>query len=207
MRSIVLFAYLACCLASVATAGQFNPLLSVGDPAPAWKDLVGVDDQKHALEDLMERQAVVVAFTCNSCPYAVDVEDRLIALARKFESQGVAVVAINVNKVAEDDFPAMKAKAQTKAFPFAYLYDPTQQIAKDFGAGNTPEFFVLDRERKIAYMGSLDDSPDGKNVTKTFVQDALSALIAGEQPKVQETVPIGCRIRFERERRTRRVNK
>lgn len=184
--------------------GEYNTTVDIGDKAPSWVDLPGTDGAKHSSKDIADKKAVVVVFTCNSCPYAVDVEDRLIALHKAFASRGVAIVAVNVNKVEEDLLPAMKEKAEEKKFPFIYLFDESQQIAKAFGAKYTPEFFVLDADRKIAYMGSLDDSPEGQKVSETYVADALEAVLEGKELKKTETVPIGCRIRFERTRRTRK---
>ena len=166
---------------------------------------MGVDGQKHSFSELQDKSTVVVVFTCNSCPYAVDLEDRLIELSKKLQDKNAAIVAINVNRIDDDALPAMKSKAESKSFPFVYLYDPTQKIARQFGAGYTPECFVLDGQHKIAYMGSFDDSPDGRNVQKSYVHDAIGAVLAGRPPAVNETVPIGCRIRYERERRTRRA--
>lgn len=186
------------------SAGEYNRVLSIGDAAPAWKELIGVDDKQHSLSDLKDKAAVIVAFTCNSCPYAVDAEDRLIALHEKYSDQGVAVVAINVNKEPEDLLPEMKAKTDAKGFQFDYLFDESQQIARDYGAMYTPEFFVLDQQRRITYMGSLDDSPDGRNVTERYLEAALKATLAGEKVEVAETIPIGCRVRYERTRRSRR---
>lgn len=189
-------------LATVATAlgGQFNQVLSVGDTAPAWSDLEGVDGQRHSYDDVATTTFVVVVFTCNSCPYAVDVEDRLIALSLKAKELGGALVAINVNTIEADAMPAMQEKAQEKTFDFPYLYDPTQAIAKAFGAKTTPEFYVLGPNRKLAYMGSLDDSPDGKSVTKKYVESAIDAVLARKTTEVIETVPIGCRIRLAKTR-------
>lgn len=184
-------------------AGEFNTTVNIGDTAPDWNDLPGTDDKPHSLDDLKDKKVVVVAFTCSSCPYAIDAEDRLIALQEKFADENVAVIAINVNKVEEDLMPAMKQRAEEKKFNFPYLFDESQQIAKAFGAKYTPEFFVLDKNRKIVYMGSLDDSPDGKNVSEPHVIRAIEAALAGEKPAVTETVPIGCRIRFERNLRNR----
>ena len=188
-------------------AGKYNSTLSLGDSAPAWKDLPGVDGEKHSLSDLGASKAIVVVFTCNSCPYAVDVEDRLLALHKKFSPKGVALVAINVNKVEADLLPAMKEKARDKAFQFPYLFDETQKIAKDFGAKRTPEFFVLDQDRKVVYMGAVDDSPEGKKITKRYVEAALEATLAGHKVELAETIPVGCAVRFERARRSRRVRK
>ena len=183
-----------------ATAGEYNAVLEIGDPAPRWKDLPGVDGQTHNWADMAAARCVVVAFTCNSCPYARDVEDRLIELAREFPAQAVKLVAINVNLIEDDLLPAMKARAAEKGFPFPYLHDPTQQIAKDYGAIRTPEFFVLSGDGKVAYMGALDDSPDGKAVTQRYVADAVRAVLSGDTPQVAETLPIGCRIRYSRKR-------
>ncbi len=188
-------------------AGQYNQVLSIGDAAPAWSDLVGVDDQKHSLANLSDSKVVVVVFTCNTCPYAVDVEDRLLALHEKYADQGVALVAINVNKVEDDLLPAMKDKAKEKGFQFSYLFDESQKIAKEYGAIYTPEFFVIDQQRKVLYMGAMDDSPDGKQVTNAYVQKAIDAALAGEKPEVAETPPIGCQVRYERVRRTKKAPK
>lgn len=188
---------------SVMHAGEYNPVLNIGDPAPAWKDLPGVDGQTHSLADLKQSQAVVLVFTCNSCPYAVDYEERIIALTKQFASRDVAVVAVNVNKVPEDSLDEMKARAKSQGFNFSYLFDDSQQIARDYGATYTPEFFVLDQQRKIAYMGALDDSPAADKVQEQYVAKALTALLDGKQPKITETVAIGCRIRLERKRRGR----
>ena len=98
----------------------------------------------------------------------------------------------------------MQKRAKEKGFKFPYLYDPTQQIARDYGATYTPEFFVLDQQRKVVYMGALDDSTDASKVKQHHVLAAIQAIQSGKTPELQETVAIGCRIRFERQRRTRR---
>jgi peroxiredoxin len=196
----------ACCGLQSSNAGTYNQVLSLGDPAPTFEELPGVDEKSYSMDQWSDKKAIVVVFTCNSCPYAVDAEDRVIALHHKYADQGVAVVAINVNKVDEDRLPAMKEKAESKGFPFPYLFDETQKIARDFGAMATPECYVLDAERKVRYMGSIDDSPDGKQVTKKYLEDAIDAVLAGRKPEVGETVPIGCRVRYERTRASRREN-
>ncbi len=193
-------AMLSFALIQCATAGQFNLVLSVGDQAPAWSGLEGVDKETHDSGQVASAKCVVIAFTCNSCPYAVDVEDRLIALSKKLTKVGGALVAINVNTIDEDSIEAMRQRADEKGFDFDYLYDPSQKIAKAFGAKTTPEFFVLGQDRKIVYMGALDDSPDGKAVNHRYVDAAIDAVLGGKTVEVNETVPIGCRIRFARTR-------
>ncbi|MDG2358075.1 MAG: thioredoxin family protein [Planctomycetaceae bacterium] len=187
-------------------AGEYNPVLNIGDKAPAWKELPGVDGKQHSLSDLKERDVVVLAFICNSCPYAVDYENRLIAFSKKHSGKDsrVSIVAVNVNKVEEDLPPKMKEKADAKGFNFPYLFDKDQKIANDYGAGFTPEFFVLNKNRKVVYMGAMDDSPNADKVKRCYVEEAVTAALVGKQPEVKETVPIGCRIRIERTRRRRK---
>jgi peroxiredoxin len=186
-----------------AGAGEFNPVLSLGDQAPAWTSLPGVDGQSHSLVDLKDNEVVVVVFTCNSCPYAVDHEARLIELQRKFGERKVALIAINVNKVEADRLDAMKDRATERGFTFPYLYDESQQIAKDYGATYTPEFFVLNRNRQVIYMGSMDDSPNGTTVEKRYVELAVNAALDGNRPEVGETIAVGCAVRYELDRRKR----
>lgn len=189
----------------VLFAGEYNPVLDIGDEAPDWKKLPGVDGKELGLADLKKADVVVLVFTCNSCPYAVDYEERIVEFVEEHcgKDSGVRLVAVNVNKVEEDLPEAMKKRAEEQKFNFPYLFDETQKIAKDYGAGATPEFFVLNRERKIVYMGAMDDSPDATKVKRRWVEEAVAATLKGKAPEVKETVPIGCRIRFERRRRTR----
>lgn len=184
-------------------AGEFNEVLSIGDPAPAWVDLPGTDGRRHSLSDLQDKEVVVFIVTCVSCPTAVDYEDRIQALAQRYAGpqSKVAVVAVCVNRVEEDRLPALTRRAKEKRFVFPYLYDESQQIARQYGALFTPECFVLDRERKIAYMGAFDDSTDSTGVKERYVENAVEALLKGEKPAVTETIARGCRVRYARERR------
>ena len=189
--------------AGQSVAGQYNAVLDTGDTMPGWTDLPGVDGQNHSSETLADRAVVVVVFTCNSCPYARDLETRLKSFQRSYDRRGVTVVAINVNTIDEDSLPAMKRRAKEKKFSYPYLFDESQQIAKDFGAKFTPQCFVFDADQKLVYQGSFDDSPDGKQVGQTYVADAVEAAMKQVSPQVKETVPIGCKIRYQRERRRR----
>jgi peroxiredoxin len=207
MMKLIVAVFLTLALVSnSAWADEYvNLVLKIGDAAPTWKDLPGVDGKQHSSKSLAQKKVLVVTFMCNSCPYAVDYEDRLIAFAKKYSAKEseVAVVAVNVNKVTEDSLPAMKKKAKEKRFPFAYLFDESQKIARDFGAGTTPEFFVLNEDRKLVYMGAMDDHPQAKKATRNYVQEAVDAALSGKKPSVEKALPIGCRIRFERRRRKR----
>jgi peroxiredoxin len=191
------------CVSASALAGKYNQKLNIGDAPPAWSKLTGTDGQQHSLADLADKQVVVVCFTCNTCPYAVDHEDRLIALAKKFAAEGnkCALIAINANKVPGDLLPAMQERAKTKSFNFPYLHDETQEVAKSFGATFTPEFVVLNKDRKVVYLGALDDSPDGKQITKRYVEDAVAATLAGKAPGIAETPAVGCAVRYAKTRK------
>ena len=187
----------------VVQAGEYNEKLNIGDAAPAWESLPGADGKPHSLAELNDKDVVVLAFTCLSCPTAVDYEDRLEALSKKFggASGKVGVVAVCVNKVAADRLDKITEKAKQKGFTFQYLHDESQKIANDYGAIFTPEFYVLNKDRKIVYMGAFDDATDVANVKKHFVEDAIEAALSGSKPLVKETIARGCRVRYVRERK------
>ncbi len=194
---------LAVLIPAVAWAGKYNTVLNIGDAAPAWKDLPGIDGKQHSLVDLKDKEVVVVVFTCNSCPYAVDVEERLMGLHKQLQSSGKgALVAVCSNVFKDDTLEEITARAKEQKFGFTYLHDDEKSsLANAFGARRTPEFFVLDKDRKVVYMGAIDDSPDGKSVKHQYVSDAIAAALAGKTPEVAETPPVGCLIRFAKARR------
>lgn len=169
--------------------------LKVGDAAPAWQDLPGVDGKRHSLEDYKEAKAIVVIFTCESCPVAKSYEDRLEKLATDFSQRGIAFVAINPNKDA--DIENMKTWAKARKLPYDYLRDASQRVAKRFGALRTPEVFLLDRHRKIAYLGAIDDdvSVSGKP-KKHYLRTAISAVLLDQEPPQTSTRAFGCAIRW-----------
>lgn len=206
LRTIACLMLTFCIVANDNTfllAGQFNATRSVGDQVEGWSKLPGTDGKEHSLADLKAYDVVIVVFTCNSCPYAVDYEDRINALARKFAEAktNAVVVAINSNKIDADLLPAMKKRAEDKAFQFSYLFDESQQVAKQFGAVRTPEFFVLDKERRIAYMGAFDDNTKADAVTQKYLESAVDAMLASKPIEIKETAPVGCLIRFDRKRK------
>ncbi len=189
-------------------AGEYNQVMSIGDAAPNFENLPGTDGKQHSLADYRSARVVVLVFTCNSCPYAVDYEQRLADLIQHFSEKqsadqktpDVAVVAVNCNLVAADSLEEMKKRAREQKFSYPYLFDESQQIGRDYGALRTPEFFVLDQERRIAYMGAFDDSPDASKVSREHLRLAVEALLAGKTIEKAETPPIGCLIRYKRQR-------
>ncbi|MFO0848125.1 MAG: thioredoxin family protein [Gemmataceae bacterium] len=199
-RSLLATAFLTLATSLSATAGKFNKVLSPGDPAPAWAGLDGTDGKKHALADLADRDVVVVVFTCNTCPIATDYESRIIAFAAKHAGPGakVAVVAINPNAGKDESLPEMQKRAAKKKFPFPYLADPTQQVAKRYGATYTPEFFVLNKERKVVYLGAMDDKSPPASATVNHLEAAVAATLKRETPATAETLARGCMVKWKR---------
>lgn len=183
--------------ASSLSAAKFNKVLDIGKPAPVWSELHGVDGKRHSLGDLKEAKLVVVVFACNHCPVVKTYERRLIRFVDDYRDKGVEFVAISVSRQASDQLPQMKTRASDSGFNFPYLIDPSQKIAKNYGATHTPHVFVLDPQRRIAYMGKIDDHLDESKVTERFLRDAVDALLAGKSPDVAETRQVGCDIEYE----------
>jgi peroxiredoxin len=171
--------------------------VKIGDKAPTWEGLAGTDDKQHSLKDLEKSKAVAIVFTCNTCPVAVAYEDRLTKLASDYKDKGVSVVAICVNKDERNNLDAMKQRAEQKGLTYHYLTDPSQESARAYGATCTPHVFLLDKERKIAYAGAIDDNMNVDEVKQHSLQDAIDAVLDGKAPTVAETKQFGCGIRYE----------
>lgn len=175
----------------------------VGDIATDFS-LMNIDDQMVSLANFPDAKGFIVIFTCNHCPYAVAYEDRIIALDAKYKEQGYPVIAIQPNDpvlMPDDGFEEMKVRAEEKEFTFPYLMDEGQEIYPQYGATKTPHVYVLektDEGNRVAYIGAIDDNhEEPENVTQRYVEDAVDALLNGEQPTVTETVAIGCSIKAE----------
>ena len=139
--------------------------LAIGDEAIPFV-LTGVDDEAHSLSDYEEKEAIAVIFTCNHCPYARAWEDRIVSIQDDYSAQGVQVLAINANdadKYPDDGFSKMQQRAEEKNFSFPYLQDESQELAAAYGAERTPEVFLFDSARKLAYYGAVDDNYDDPN--------------------------------------------
>jgi peroxiredoxin len=184
-------------MASAAHAGKFNPAVDIGDSPPAWHNLPGTDGRTHSLADYADKKFVVLVFTCNHCPCALANEDRIKALQDDYAARGVQVVAINIGLDDDDSLQAMQQRARQRQFNFPYLRDESQQTGRHFGAMVTPHVFVLDAQRRIVYMGAIDDSPrEPALVKKHYLREALDALLAGGRPRVAETRMFGCAIQY-----------
>lgn len=178
--------------------------LSVGDMAPGFS-LKNVDDAMVSLADVLSTDNVngaIVTFTCNTCPYAVMYEDRLIDLHNNYASQGWPVIAINPNDPdvkPGDSFNSMKERSTAKEFPFAYLFDEGQKVYPEYGATKTPHVFLVDKSQKVRYIGAIDNNPqDADAVTEKYLEDAIAAIGAGNDPDPNFTKAIGCSIKVKK---------
>jgi peroxiredoxin len=172
----------------------------IGMSAPHFS-LPGVDGSTHSLNDFADAPALLVMFICNHCPFVKHIRSELARLGKDYGQRGVAIVAINSNDVSKypDDSPAkMREEARAAGYTFPYLFDESQDVAKAYGAACTPDFFVFDEDRRLAYRGQLDDSRPGNGVpvTGADLRAALDAVLAGEQPAEEQKPSIGCNIKW-----------
>lgn len=174
-------------------------MLALGTPAPDFS-LPDPAGRMHALADFAGAKSLLVAFICNHCPYVKHIVDALVQFARDYQPRGVAMVAINPNDASRyaDDSPANMAKlAASKGFVFPYLYDSSQAVAKAYQAVCTPDLFLFDQARRLAYRGQFDDSRPGNRqaVTGADLRAAADAVLDGRATK--EQVPsVGCSIKW-----------
>lgn len=173
----------------------------LGDAAEDFS-LKSVNGKMVSMKDYKDAKGFIVIFTCNHCPYAVAYEDRIIALDKKYSRLGYPVIAINPNnpeKQKEDSYELMKVRAKEKKFTFPYLFDEGQKIYPKFGATKTPHVYVIQKTKDsnvIQYIGAIDDNyEDEKAVKQTYVQDAVDALLKGQEVPIRQTKAIGCTIK------------
>ena len=177
-----------------------STMLELGTAAPDFS-LANTEGDSVSLADFADARALLVIFMCNHCPFVIHVADELAKLAGQYQQRGVAVVGINANDVANhpDDAPdKMKQEKAQRGYTFDYLYDETQQVAQAYRAACTPDFFVFDSDRKLAYRGQLDDSrPDsGIPVTGADLRGALDAVLAGQPVPADQKPSMGCNIKW-----------
>ena len=152
-------------------------------------------------DDFADAPAMVVVFMCNHCPYVKHVAAGLAELGRDLAAQGVAMVGISSNdaqRYPSDGPDAMAAEAHARGYEFPYLFDETQEVAKAYAAACTPDFYVFDEDRKLAYRGQMDESRpgNGKPVTGADVRAAVAALLAGRAVSSDQKPSIGCNIKW-----------
>ena len=191
--------FLLAVLIAVTVSAQSG--YQVGDKASDF-NLMGIDDEMHSLAGMEEAKGYIVTFTCNTCPYAVMYEDRLIGLQNEFGPKGYQVVAINPNDPdvkPGDSFESMKVRADEKKFNFPYLFDEGQKVYPKYGATKTPHVFLLDKELTVKYIGAIDDNArDAEAVEVRYLADAINALEMDKDPDPAFTKAIGCSIKVKK---------
>jgi len=172
--------------------------LKIGSPAPNF-NLPAVDGNTYSLDSFKDKEALIVIFSCNHCPYVRAYEDRIIQIQNDYKDK-LQIVAINSNDTTnypEDSFEEMIKRAKEKNFNFPYLRDETQEVAKAYGATHTPEIFLFDKERKLAFHGKIDDNWQEPSKVKTpYLRNAIEELLANKPISVPETFTIGCTIKW-----------
>lgn len=205
-KNYVLFVMGLVLIASLAIVGFNNPAPTVygykiGDAA-AEINLLNVDGEMVSYKDYPDAEGFIVIFTCNTCPYAVASEDRIIALDSEFRDKGFPVLAINPNNPEiqpDDTFEKMQAKAAEKGFTFPYLYDKSNSVWKQYGATKTPHVYLLHNVgngRIVKYIGAIDDNVrNADSVKDRFLANAVYELLDGKEVSVKETRAIGCSVK------------
>lgn len=174
--------------------------LQLGAKAPNF-DLPATDGKKYSLNDFAPAKALVVFFTCNHCPYVIGSDEVTRKTAEKFAKRGVQFVGINSNSentVPADSFEMMQERMNLHRFPWTYLYDKSQEVAKAYGALRTPHFYLFDQNRHLVYTGRGVDSPrDTSKMTVNDLERAIEELLSGKPISIPLTNPIGCNVKWE----------
>jgi peroxiredoxin len=177
-------------------------VLQIGSKIPGFF-LPATDGKSYGVDAFSQSKVLIVLFSCNHCPYVRAYEDRFMAIQRDYEKDGVQVIAINSNDATEypdDSFENMKVRAEQRKFNFPYLRDESQEIAKAFGATHTPELFLFNPERILAYYGKIDDNwKEEDKVKSKYLRNALDEILADKPVSVPETFAIGCTIKWKME--------
>ncbi|OZV69065.1 thioredoxin family protein [Winogradskyella aurantia] len=202
MKTIKLLSALGLMLIFMAFSSQpANNGYKVGDIATDFS-LENIDGKMVSLSDYKDAKGFIVIFTCNTCPYAVAYEDRIVELDKKYAEKGYPVIAIMPNDTdvqPGDSLEAMRARAKAKGFTFPYVIDKGQKIYPQYGATKTPHVYLLQKTTKgneVKYIGAIDNNyKDAKAVTERYVENAVDALLNNESIKVTETRAIGCTIK------------
>jgi len=188
-------------IVSPAFAGEkYNKTITIGEKAPTFSSIPAVMGDKDATVSLsdVKEDVVVLVFLANHCPVVTAYEDRIIDLANAYKGKSVKVIGVAVSSMPVDQLPAIKTRVKEKSYSFVYGYDESQATGKAYSAVATPEFFVIDKDRVVRYAGALDDNQNEGRVTKTYVKDAIDAVLAGETVPVTTSKAVGCGISYKR---------
>lgn len=176
-------------------------MIPLGTKAPDFELPDAVSGKNMSLDELKSDKATVIMFICNHCPYVKHVQKGLVDLANDYIPKGVSLIAINSNDVKNypDDSPEnMKKVAEKLHYPFPFLFDESQQVAKAYDAACTPDFYIFDKDLKLIYRGQMDDSRpgNGKPVTGKDIRDTLDLILSGRSVEGEQIPSIGCNIKW-----------
>lgn len=177
-----------------------TPELEFGKPIPDFNSVLAMDEKKYSLQDIPKNNPVLFMFICNHCPYVKAIEDRLITLGHDLKKINVAVFAVCSNdsqKYSEDSYLNLQKRAREMQYPFIYLHDADQKMAQNFGAVCTPDFFLYDKNHRLAYRGRLDDSwKDPQLVTRRELFLAATLLAENKAISSPQIASMGCSIKW-----------
>lgn len=178
-----------------------STMIPLGTQAPDFLLLDTVSNEQLSLQDVSGEKGTLIMFICNHCPFVKHVNEELVKLGNEYPSKGIKLVAINSNDVEnfpEDSPEKMKDTAKELEYPFPYLYDESQAVAKAYDAACTPDFFLFDEQLKLAYRGQLDDSRPGNDVqvTGNDLRMAMNALLQGKKVASEQKPSLGCNIKW-----------
>ncbi len=176
-------------------------MLPLGTQAPNFSLLDTISDKIISFSDIRGNKATVVMFICNHCPFVIHVNSEIVAIANSYAEKGIGFVAISSNDVVnypQDSPDKMKIHAKNEGYPFPYLYDETQDIAKAYDAACTPDFYLFDSNDKLVYRGQLDDSRpgNGKPLNGEDLRNALNCLVEEKENTNLQKPSIGCNIKW-----------
>ena len=179
-----------------------STMLPLGTTAPDFSLPDTVSGKTISLKDIQSTQATVIMFLCNHCPYVIHVNEEIVRLATEYQARGVSFVGISSNDAVaypQDGPDKMREHAKEVGYPFPYLYDESQEVARQYDAACTPDFYVFDKNMQLKYRGQLDNSRPKRNpvpVTGADLRAALDTVLAGQDPDPKQRPSGGCNIKW-----------
>jgi peroxiredoxin len=199
MKKLIIATLMIVVCSLTVMAQNIQPIANGSSIPMADVNMTSVNGNAVAIKDVMGKNGVLVMFSCNTCPYVVRYESRILNTIALAKAQGLGVIIINANealRTEDDSFEAMKVYATKQGFTVPYVVDTDSKVANAFGATRTPECFLFNNESKLVYHGAIDDNANDANaVTRIHVKEAITELISGKAISVKESRSVGCTIK------------
>ncbi|MEE3037004.1 MAG: thioredoxin family protein [Bacteroidota bacterium] len=199
MRRLIFLLFVFLFVADIGYAQRF-PTIKIGDECPSPSlQMTSVDNRSYQLDDHFKQNGLLIVFTSNTCPFVVAWEDRYKLVETICKENGIDMLYINSNhkkRLDDDSFEAMQAHAKSMDYQFPYLLDEKSQLANAFGAKTTPHIFLFNAQKKLVYMGAIDDNyTSAREVTEFYLKDAIESLVFSKPIQNAETKAVGCSIK------------